>query len=119
MACDGAAGGFYRPRKPKESPFYRLVERFYPEFEQVYEQRYQKRYGFWRPAVASAVEKFLECGDARHGFARVRCPECGGEMKIISFIERHQSEVIEKILKHCGMWQDESARAPPEEAMTG
>ena len=79
MACDGAAGGFYRPRKPKESPLYRLVERFYPEFEQVYEQRYQKRYGFWRPAVASAVEKFLECGDARHGFARVRCPECAHE----------------------------------------
>ncbi|MBC8242244.1 MAG: hypothetical protein H8E30_17475, partial [Alphaproteobacteria bacterium] len=74
MACDGAAGGFYRPRKPKESPFYRLVERVYPEFEQVYEQRYQKRYGFWRPAGASAVEKFLEGGGARHGFAPARCP---------------------------------------------
>ncbi|MDA0350542.1 MAG: hypothetical protein O3C20_24455 [Verrucomicrobia bacterium] len=49
----------------------------------------------------------------------IRCSKYGGEMKIISFIERHQSEVIEKILKHCGMWQDESARAPPEEAMTG
>ena len=27
----------------------------------------------------------------------LRCPKCGGEMKIISFIERHQSKVIEKL----------------------
>jgi hypothetical protein len=33
-------------------------------------------------------------------------------MKIISFIERHQTEVIEKILRHCGLWEEE-ARAPP------
>ncbi len=28
------------------------------------------------------------------------CPKCGGTMKIISFIERHQSEVIERF---CGI----------------
>jgi hypothetical protein len=37
-----------RPRHPHESPFYRLAERFFPEFEAVYEERYQERYGFWR-----------------------------------------------------------------------
>jgi Putative transposase len=48
------------------------------------------------------------------------CPKCGGEMKIISFIERHQSEVIEKILKHCGIWNEQPARGPPtEEAVMG
>jgi hypothetical protein len=31
------------------------------------------------------------------------CPKCGGTMKIISFIERRQHEVIEKILRHCGL----------------
>jgi Putative transposase len=41
------------------------------------------------------------------------CPKCGGTMTIISIIERHQSEVIEKILRHCGLWESESARAPP------
>ena len=41
------------------------------------------------------------------------CPKCGAEMKIIAFIERHQTEVIEKILRHCGLWDDASARAPP------
>jgi hypothetical protein len=34
-------------------------------------------------------------------------------MKIISFIEGHQTEVIEKILRHCGLWEEPSARAPP------
>jgi hypothetical protein len=43
------------------------------------------------------------------------CPKCGGQMKIIGFIERHQSEVLEKILRHCGLWEEQSARAPPEE----
>ncbi len=39
-------GRFYRPRQPQLSPFYQLVERFYPQFEAVYEERYQERYGF-------------------------------------------------------------------------
>ena len=49
------------------------------------------------------------------------CPKCGEEMKIISFIERRQSKVIEKILRHCGMWEEAAARAPPpvQEAVLG
>ncbi|MGD0918790.1 MAG: hypothetical protein ABSB22_20265 [Thermodesulfobacteriota bacterium] len=31
------------------------------------------------------------------------CPKCQGRMKIISFIE--DEEVIEKILKHLGLWE--------------
>ena len=39
-------------------------------------------------------------------------------MKIISFIERCQADVIERILRHCGLWEGPlrtfaSARAPP------
>jgi hypothetical protein len=50
MPCEAQeAGGVYRPRHPQESPFDRLVERFYPEFEAVYEERYQERYGFPGP----------------------------------------------------------------------
>ena len=73
------AGGVYRPRHQQQSPFYQLVERFYPEFEAVYEERYQERYGFWRPIIGTVVRKFLECGDLKHGFARVRCPNCREE----------------------------------------
>jgi hypothetical protein len=45
----------------------------------------------------------------------LRCPECGGEMKIISFIEKCQPEVVEKILRHCGMWKEAVSRPPPQE----
>jgi len=47
----------------------------------------------------------------------LRCPKCGGTMKIIAFIEAHQKEVIEKILRHCGLWDDRASRGPP--ATTG
>ena len=30
------------------------------------------------------------------------CPCCGGQMKIISFIERRQADVIERVLRHAG-----------------
>ena len=35
-------------------------------------------------------------------------------MKIIAFIEAHQSDVIRKILEHCGVWHDPPPRAPPK-----
>jgi hypothetical protein len=41
------------------------------------------------------------------------CPKCGAQMKIIAFIERRQTDVIEKILRHCGLWEESSARGPP------
>jgi hypothetical protein len=41
------------------------------------------------------------------------CPKCGGQMKVIAFIEPPQGEVIEKILRHCGLWNPSSPRAPP------
>ncbi len=77
MGCPVAkCARVYRPRRPRESPLYRLLDRYYDEFERVYDQRYQKRYGHWRPVISRAVEKFLACGDLREGFARVRCPRC-------------------------------------------
>jgi hypothetical protein len=34
-------------------------------------------------------------------------------MRIISFIEREKKEVIEKILRHCGLWIERKQRGPP------
>ena len=48
------------------------------------------------------------------------CPKCGGQMKVIAFIEPRAPErsdgrgaVIEKILRHCGLWQPSTPRPPP------
>ena len=35
-------------------------------------------------------------------------------MKVVAFIEPPQSDVIEEILQHCGLWHSSAPRAPPE-----
>ena len=44
------------------------------------------------------------------------CPRCGGEMTVISFIPPPMEKVIDKILKHCGLWEEPLERAPPGQA---
>jgi hypothetical protein len=34
-------------------------------------------------------------------------------MKVIAFIEPPQADVIEKILRHCGLWPHSAPRTPP------
>ena len=34
-------------------------------------------------------------------------------MKVVAFLEPPQAEVIERILRHCGLWNPSSPRAPP------
>ena len=41
----------------------------------------------------------------------LKCPNCGGVMKIVSFIE--EDAVIERILRHCNLWKDLPPRGPP------
>jgi hypothetical protein len=69
----------YRPRNPAASPFFRIVQQYFDEFERVYPEKYEKKYGFWRKVIRSSIDKFLKCGDLKEGFARVKCKECGEE----------------------------------------
>jgi len=55
--------------------FFHQFERFLLE----YESRFERAYGFFRPIVKDVVEKYLDCGNPRCGFARIRCPECRTE----------------------------------------
>ncbi len=80
MVCTPSVAPVYRPRQPRQSPLYQVIERYYPEFERTYVDRYVSAYGPWRPVIGAVVRKFLRCGDLHFGFARVRCPDCGHEM---------------------------------------
>jgi len=42
------------------------------------------------------------------------CPRCATEMKVVAFIDPPQGEVIERILRHCGLWRAPAPRPPPE-----
>ena len=77
------------------------------------------------PAAAAMlpVPRSPTAREARKGWAALirqvcesdplSCPKCGATMRIIAFIERHQTDVIEKILRHCGLWEQSPARDPP------
>ncbi|GBE40240.1 hypothetical protein BMS3Bbin09_00114 [bacterium BMS3Bbin09] len=42
----------------------------------------------------------------------LECPNCGGEMRIISFIT--EASVIRQILEHLNLWEEKLSRDPPE-----
>ncbi len=70
------------------------------------------RFGHWKLAPTTFTKSDALIKEV-YEIDPLSCPTCGGEMKLISFIERNQSEVIERILRHCGLWEEAPARAPP------
>ena len=71
--------GVYRPRHPERTVFYRVLFHYFDRFLAEYEGRFEKQHGFFRPIVKEVVERYLDCGNPRCGFARIRCPDCGEE----------------------------------------
>jgi hypothetical protein len=71
--------GVYRPRRPRASPLYDLLDRRFRHLSLVYDERFAPTYGPWRPVVPTVVDRFLACGLLEHGFARIRCDACAHE----------------------------------------
>jgi len=82
------------------------LERFLAE----YESRFEKEYGFFRPVIKEVVERYLDCGNPRCGFARIRCPECREE-RLVMFSCRTRGfcpSCHAKRLEEWGEWMRES-----------
>jgi hypothetical protein len=75
----GEATAVYRPRHPECQSFYRIFEQRFDAYIGTYEDRFEPRSGPLRPVVTRTVAAFLDCGRLFNGFARIRCPSCGGE----------------------------------------
>ena len=71
--------GIYRPRHPERTVLYRVLFHHFDRFLTEYEHRFEREYGYFRPVVREVVERYLDCGNPRSGFARIRCPDCHGE----------------------------------------
>ena len=71
--------GVYHPRNPMRTLLYRTVRDHFRAFTQIHEERFEREDGSLRPVVTAAVERYLDCGILRSGFARVRCPQCRAE----------------------------------------
>ena len=67
--------GFYRPRHPERTALYRMLFHHFDRFLTEYESRFEREYSFFRPIVKEVVERYLDCGNPRCGFARIRCPD--------------------------------------------
>jgi hypothetical protein len=59
----------------------------------------------WRMTWATLIKAVYEVDP-------LKCPKCGGEMRIVSFIK--EGPVIEKILRHCNLWKAAEPRPPPQ-----
>ena len=71
--------GVYRPRHPERAVLYRVLFHYFDRFLAEYESRFEKEHGFLRPIIKEVAERYLDCGNPRCGFARIRCPDCHAE----------------------------------------
>ncbi len=69
--------GVYTPKYHQDRLYYNIFKNHWTEFLSVYEQRFQDQYGPLEDYQKKTVEKFIRCGDPKHGFAYLECPRCG------------------------------------------
>lgn len=72
----------YRPRDPRKTPLWALLDTLYERVKGKWEERFERKYGFWRGLADEAVARYLDCGDWNSGFARVRCRKCPEEFLV-------------------------------------
>ncbi|MGH8674604.1 MAG: transposase zinc-binding domain-containing protein [Burkholderiales bacterium] len=85
--------GCTRPRNPRASPLWQCARRHAKELREAGRLR--------RAVEAQVIERFIECGDPHHGFARIYCDACGHDY-VLSFScksryfcpSRHQKRVL-------------------------
>jgi ribosomal protein S27E len=102
--------GVYRPRHPERTVLYRVLFHYFDRFLAEYEGRFEKEYGFLRPIIKEVVERYLDCGNPRCGFARIRCPDCGEE-RLLMFSCRTRGfcpSCHSKRLEEWGEWMRET-----------
>lgn len=83
-----APATIYQLRQPQDTDYYHCVEDYFETFMQEYDDRFSRQYGFWRPYVEKVIHRYLDCGDLSHGFARVRCKDCGHEYLLAFVVKR-------------------------------
>lgn len=86
-----------------------MLFHYFDSFLAEYESRFQKEYGFLLPVIKEVVEHYLDCGNLRCGFARIRCPDCG-EDRLLRFSCRTRGfcpSCHAKRLEEWGEWMRE------------
>jgi len=66
-------------RHPERTLIYRVLFHHIDSFLQEYESRFERDYGYLRHIVEEMVYKYLDCGNPKFGFVRIKCSDCGTE----------------------------------------
>jgi len=69
-----AMSKIYRPRHPERTVFYRILSHYFEPFLLEYGNRFERHFGHLRPIIQEVADKYLDCGNPKCGFARIRCP---------------------------------------------
>jgi len=77
-------GRFYYQRHPERTVLYRVLFHYFEQFLHEYENQFERLHGYLRPIVEEVVDKYLDCGNPKCGFARIKCSNCGRE-KLLMF----------------------------------
>ena len=77
-------GRVYLQRYPERMLMYRVLSHHIDRFLKAYESSFECEYGYLRPIVQEVVDKYLDCGNPKCGFARIKCSDCGTE-KLLMF----------------------------------
>ena len=64
--------------------FYRVLFHHIESFLKAYGSRFEREYGYLLLIVEEVVDKYLDCGNPKCGFARIKCSDCGRE-KLLMF----------------------------------
>jgi hypothetical protein len=104
----------YRPRRPRASPLYRLLDRHFRTLSLVWDERFAATGGAWRAVIPKVVDQFLACGLLDHGFARIRCDACTHEYLLAFSCKARYfcPSCHAKRIAQWSQWLDETLLAP-------
>jgi hypothetical protein len=93
-ACRG-----YRPRDPRKTALWGLLDTLYERVKEEWEERFERRFGFWRGLADEAVARYLDCGVWENGFARVRCRKCPEEFLVAFSCKGRDGQQRQRLLR--------------------
>jgi hypothetical protein len=89
----------YRPRRPRESPLFRLVERHLEDLLRVWPERLLRQHGPLRAVVERVLREFLRCGLLEHGFARLWCGQRRRRRELLTELGRAGAEAVMELVR--------------------
>jgi len=84
--------GVYTPKYHQDRLYYNIFKNHWSGFLSIYEQRFLYQYGPLEDYQQRTVEKFIKCGDPKHGFAYYEICFLRKKTAILGIIDPNKSQ---------------------------